>query len=174
MYLTKDRKMEETTTTTTEPTTREIFEQFVLENNMEAIIEKMVWQAERLKDLDRDKDNVLSRLQDERATSRNNRDTVRNKFREMLDGDKDATIEMDLDDINELLEDIGASKIIFTYSVDVTVTATITGIEADSEEEARDKAIAALELRVDTDSLGEDANCEDEDYSADNAQEEDN
>ena len=167
---------EATTTeaTTTEPTTREIFEQFVLENNMEAIIEKMVWQAERLKDLDRDKDNILSRLQDERATSRNNRDTVRNKFREMLDGDKNATIEMDLDDINELLEDIGASKIIFTYSVDVTVTATITGIEADSEEEARDKAIAALELRVDTDSLGEDANCEDEDYEADNAQEEDN
>jgi hypothetical protein len=162
------------TTVTTEPTLRETTEQFVLENNMEAIIEKLIWQAQRLKDLDRDKDNVLTRLQDERATSRNNRDTVRNKFREMLDGDKDATIEMDLDDINELLEDIGASKIIFTYSVDVTVTATITGIEADSEEEARDKAIAALELRVDTDSLGEDANCEDEDYSADNAQEEDN
>ena len=167
---------EATTTevTTTEPTLRETTEQFVLENNMEAIIEKLVWQAERLKDLDRDKDNILSRLQDERATSRNNRDTVRNKFREMLDGDKNATIEMDLGDINELLEDIGASKIIFTYSVDVTVTATITGIEADSEEEARDKAIAALELRVDTDSLGEDANCEDEDYEADNAQEEDN
>jgi hypothetical protein len=166
--------MTEATTTTTEPTTREIFEQFVLENNMEAIIEKMVWQAERLKDLDRDKDNVLSRLQDERATSRSNRDTVRAKFLTMLDGDKDATVEFDLDDINELLEDIGASKIIFTWSVDVTVTATITGIEADSEEDARDKAIAALELRVDTDSLGEDANCEDEDYSADNAQEEDN
>lgn len=167
---------EATTTeaTTTEPTLRETTEQFVLENNMEAIIEKLVWQAERLKDLDRDKDQILTRLQDERATSRNNRDTVRNKFREMLDGDKNATIEMDLDDINELLEDIGASKIIFTYSVDVTVTATITGIEADSEEEARDKAIAALELRVDTDSLGEDANCEDEDYEADNAQEEDN
>lgn len=163
-----------TETTTTEPTLRETTEQFVLENNMEAIIEKLVWQAERLKDLDRDKDQILTRLQDERATSRNNRDTVRNKFREMLDGDKDATIEMDLDDINELLEDIGASKIIFTYSVDVTVTATITGIEADSAEEARDKAIAALELRVDTDSLGDDANCEDEDYEADNAQEEDN
>jgi hypothetical protein len=162
------------TTVTTEPTLRETTEQFVLENNMEAIIEKLIWQAQRLKDLDRDKDNILTRLQDERATSRNNRDTVRNKFREMLDGDKDATIEMDLDDINELLEDIGASKIIFTYSVDVTVTATITGIEADSEEEARNKALAALELRVDTDSLGEDANCEDEDYEADNAQEEDN
>jgi hypothetical protein len=117
---------------------------------------------------------MYERLQDERNTSRSNRDTVRAKFLEMLDGDKNATIEMDLDDINELLEDIGASKIVFTWSVDVTVTATITGIEADSEEQAREKAIQALELRVDTDSLGEDANCEDEDYEADNAQEEDN
>jgi hypothetical protein len=164
----------EETTTTTEQTTQEIVEQFVKENNMEAIVEKMVKQTESIKELQRSKDSLLEKLYAERDTSRANRDTVRNKFREMLDGDKDATIEMDLDDINELLEDIGASKIIFTYSVDVTVTATITGIEADSEEEARDKAIAALELRVDTDSLGEDANCEDEDYSADNAQEEDN
>jgi hypothetical protein len=161
-------------TTTTETTTQEIVEQFVKENNMEAIVEKMVKQTESIKELQRSKDSLLEKLYAERDTSRANRDTVRNKFREMLDGDKDATIEMDLDDINELLEDIGASKIIFTYSVDVTVTATITGIEADSEEEARDKAIAALELRVDTDSLGDDANCEDEDYSADNAQEEDN
>jgi hypothetical protein len=164
----------EETTTTTEQTAQQVVEQFVKENNMEAIVERMVKQAERVQELQANKDSLLNRLQEERNTSRANRDTVRNKFREMLDGDKDATIEMDLDDINELLEDIGASKIIFTYSVDVTVTATITGIEADSEEEARDKAIAALELRVDTNSLGEDANCEDEDYSADNAQEEDN
>jgi hypothetical protein len=164
----------EETTTTTEQTTQEIVEQFVKENNMEAIVEKMVKQTESIKELQRSKDSLLEKLYAERDTSRSNRDTVRNKFREMLDGDKDATIEMDLDDINELLEDIGASKIIFTYSVDVTVTATITGIEADSEEEARDKAIAALELRVDTNSLGDDADCEDEDYSADNAQEEDN
>ena len=165
---------EATTETTTQPTVREEVEKFVLENSMEAIIEKMVWQVERITELKQSKDSIMNRLTEERQTSIANRDTVRNKFREMLDGDKDATIEMDLDDINELLEDIGASKIIFTYSVDVTVTATITGIEADSEEEARDKAIAALELRVDTDSLGEDANCEDEDYEADNAQEEDN
>lgn len=164
----------EETTTTTEQTAQQVVEQFVKENNMEAIVERMVKQAERVQELQASKDSMYERLQDERNTSRSNRDTVRAKFLEMLDGDKDATIEMDLDDINELLEDIGASKIIFTWSVDVTVTATITGIEADSEEEARNKAIAALELRVDTDSLGEDANCEDEDYEADNAQEEDN
>lgn len=163
-----------TETTTTEPTLRETVEQFVKENNMEAIIERMVQQAERVQAVEANKDRVWTSLQETRQTIIANRDTVRNKFREMLDGDKDATIEMDLDDINELLEDIGASKIIFTYSVDVTVTATITGIEADSEEEARDKAIAALELRVDTDSLGEDAYCENEDYEADNAQAEDN
>ena len=162
------------TTVTTEPTLRETTEQFVLENNMEAIIEKLIWQAQRLKDLDRDKDNILTRLQDERATSRNNRDTVRDKFRTMLDGDKDATIEMDLDDINELLEDIGASKIIFTYSVDVTVTATITGIEADSEEDAREKALRALELRVDTDSLGDCADVDDEEYETGYVSAEDN
>jgi hypothetical protein len=165
---------EATTETTTQPTVREEVEKFVLENSMEAIIEKMVWQVERITELKQSKDSIMNRLTEERQTSIANRDTIRNKFREMLDGDKDATIEMDLDDINELLEDIGASKIIFTYSVDVTVTATITGIEADNEEEARNKAIAALELRVDTDSLGDDANCENEDYEADNAQEEDN
>jgi hypothetical protein len=164
----------EETTTTTEQTAQQIIEQFVKENNMEAIVERMVKQAERVQELEGTKQRLLTSLQETRQTNIANRDTVRNKFREMLDGDKNATIEMDLEDINELLEDIGASKIIFTYSVDVTVTATITGIEADSEEEARDKAIAALELRVDTDSLGEDANVEDEEYDADNGQEEDN
>jgi hypothetical protein len=141
---------------------------------MEAIVERMVKQAERVQELEANKDRLFTSLQETRQTNIANRDTVRNKFKTMLDGDKDATIEMDLDDINELLEDIGASKIVFTYCVDVTVTATITGIEADSEEEARDKAIAALTLSVDTDELGEDAYVENEDYEADNAQAEDN
>jgi hypothetical protein len=138
----------EETTTTTEQTTQEIVEQFVKENNMEAIVEKMVKQTESIKELQRNKDSILEKLY--------------------------ATIEMDLDDINELLTDIGASKIIFTWSVDVTVTATLTGIEADNEEEAIEKAIAACQLNVDTNSLGDDGDSTDEDYSADNAQEEDN
>ena len=163
-----------TEATTTEQTTQQIVEQFVKENNMEAIVERLVKQAERVQELEANKDRLFTSLQETRQTNIANRDTVRNKFKTMLDGDKDATIEMDLDDINELLEDIGASKIVFTYCVDVTVTATITGIEADSEEEARDKAIAALTLSVDTDELGEDAYVENEDYEADNAQAEDN
>ena len=168
--------MEETTTTeaTYVLTMEEEAQQFVKENSADGIVARLVKLENRCVELQQNQERVANRLQEQRQTNIANRDTVRNKFREMLDGDKNATIEMDLEDINELLEDIGASKIIFTYSVDVTVTATITGIEADSEEEARDKAIAALELRVDTDSLGDDANCENEDYEADNAQEEDN
>jgi hypothetical protein len=166
--------MTEATATESTSTMQATIERFVMDNDLATVIQSMVKQAERVQELEANKDSIYTRLQEERATSRSNRDTVRAKFLTMLDGDKNATVEFDLDDINELLEDIGASKIVFTWSVDVTVTATITGIEADSEEEARDKAIAALELRVDTDSLGEDANCEDEDYEADNAQEEDN
>ena len=169
--------MTETTSTTEDTyvlTVEEEAQQFVKENSADNIVARLVKLEERLVELQTNKDRIWTSLQETRQTNIANRDTVRNKFREMLDGDKNATIEMDLEDINELLEDIGASKIIFTYSVDVTVTATITGIEADSEEEARDKAIAALELRVDTDKLGDDANVEDEEYDADNGQEEDN
>lgn len=161
-------------TTTTEQTIQQSVEQFVKENNMEAIVERIVKQEERFIELARNKDSIYTRLQEERETSRTNRDSVRNKFREMLDGDKDAIIEMDLEDINNLLQEIGASRIVFTYSVDVTVTATITGIEADSEDDAIAKALEQLELRVNTNELGEDANVENEDYEADNAQEEDN
>jgi hypothetical protein len=166
--------MTEETTTESTPTMQATIERFVMDNDLATVIQSMVKQAERVQELEASKESIYTRLQEERNTSRSNRDTVRAKFLTMLDGDKDATVEFDLDDINELLEDIGASKIVFTWSVDVTVTATITGIEADSEEDAKEKAIQALELRVDTDSLGDDANCEDEDYSADNAQEEDN
>jgi hypothetical protein len=163
-----------TETTATEQTIQQSVEQFVKENNMEAIVERIVKQEERFIELARNKDSIYTRLQEERETSRANRDSVRNKFREMLDGDKDAIIEMDLEDINNLLQEIGASRIVFTYSVDVTVTATITGIEADNEDDAMAKAIEQMELRVNTNELGEDANVENEDYEADNAQEEDN
>jgi chromosome condensin MukBEF ATPase and DNA-binding subunit MukB len=173
MYLTKDRKMTEETTTK-EPTTQEVIEQFVNNSNTMQIVTNMVQQKYRIEQLEADKKAITSRLQEERNVVRNNRDTVRNKFEEMLDGDKDATIEMDLDAINELLEDIGASPIRFTWSVDVKVTATITGIEAQSEEEAREKVLRAIELRVETDRLGDNADVDDEDYEVDNVEEETN
>jgi hypothetical protein len=167
-----------TETTTTEDTyvltMEEEAQQFVKENSADGIVARLIKLENRCIELQQNQERVANRLQEERNVVRNNRETVRSKFEEMLDGDKDATIEMDLDAINELLEDIGASPIRFTWSVDVKVTATITGIEAQSEEEAREKVLRAIELRVETERLGDDANVDDEDYEVDNVEEETN
>ena len=167
---------EETTTTeaTYVLTMEEEAQQFVKEHNADGIVERLLKLEKRVVELTQSKENIMTRLQDERNVVRNNRETIRSKFEELLDGDKNTTIEMDLEDINELLKDIGADPIRFTWSVDVTVKATITGIEAQSAEEAERKALQAVELRVDTDSLGDNADVDDEEYEIDNVQEEDN
>jgi hypothetical protein len=159
---------------TTTQTAQQVIEQFVKDNNTMQIVERMVQQMERVQELEASKTNIANRLQEERNVVRNNRETIRSKFEELLDGDKNTTIEMELDDINELLKDIGADPIRFTWSVDVTVTATLTGIEAQSKEEAEEKALKAVELRVDTDSLGDNGDVDNEEYEVDNVQEEDN
>jgi hypothetical protein len=87
---------------------------------------------------------------------------------------KTDTVELDLDEVNELLQDIGANKILFTYTATVTYTVTINGIEADSEEEAERKALNAVDCRVDTDNCGEDADVYNEEYEATDVEEEDN
>jgi hypothetical protein len=167
--------MTETTTEDTYVLTmEEEVAQFVKEHNADGIVERLIKLEKRCIELAQSKDNIMTRLQDERNVVRNNRETIRGKFEELLDGDKNTTIEMDLDDINELLKDIGADPIRFTWSVDVTVTATLTGIEAQSKEEAEEKALKALELRVDTDSLGDNGDVDNEEYEVDNVQEEDN
>ncbi len=167
-----------TEATTTEDTyvltMEEEAQQFVKENSADGIVARLIKLENRCVELQQNQERVANRLQEERNVVRNNRETVRAKFEELLDGDKDTTIEMDLDAINELLEDIGASPIRFTWSVDVTVTATITGIEAQSEEEAREKVLRAIELRVETERLGDNANVDDEDYEVNNVEEEDN
>jgi hypothetical protein len=167
---------EETTTTeaTYVLTMEEEAQQFVKEHNADGIVERLLKLEKRVVELTQSKENIMTRLQDERNVVRNNRETIRSKFEELLDGDKNTTIEMDLEDINELLKDIGADPIRFTWSVDVTVTATLTGIEAQSKEEAEEKALKAVELRVDTDSLGDNGDVDNEEYEVDNVQEEDN
>ena len=87
---------------------------------------------------------------------------------------KNDTVELNLQEVNELLQDIGADKILFTYTATVTYTVTINGIEADSEDEAERKALAAVDCRVDTDNCGEDADVYNEEYEATDVETEDN
>jgi hypothetical protein len=87
---------------------------------------------------------------------------------------KNDTVELNLQEVNELLENIGADKILFTYTATVTYTVTINGIEADSEDEAERKALNAVDCRVDTDNCGEDADVYNEEYEASDVESEDN
>jgi len=87
---------------------------------------------------------------------------------------KNDTVELNLQEVNELLENIGADKILFTYTATVTYTVTINGIEADSKDEAERKALNAVDCRVDTDNCGEDADVYNEEYEATDVEEEDN
>ena len=87
---------------------------------------------------------------------------------------KNDKVELDLQEVNELLENIGADKILFTWSATVTYTVTITGIEADSESEAERKALNAVDCRVDEEKCGEDAQVDNEEYEATDVEEEDN
>lgn len=98
----------------------------------------------------------------------NLREKVRNYFKDELDGDKEASVEMELDDINDLLNRIGAEEIKFTYSAEVTITFTITGVEADSEEDAKSKILDAISYQVSS-SLDHD-NTEDDNYEVDNVE----
>lgn len=87
---------------------------------------------------------------------------------------KNDTVELNLQEVNEILENIGAEKILFTYTATVTYTVTINGIEADSEDEAERKALNAVDCRVDTDNCGEDADVYNEEYEATDVEKEDN
>jgi uncharacterized protein (UPF0147 family) len=87
---------------------------------------------------------------------------------------KNDKVELNLEDVNEILTDIGADKILFTYTATVTYTVTINGIEADSEDEAERKALNAVDCRVDTDNCGEDADVYNEEYEASDVESEDN
>lgn len=76
------------------------------------------------------------------------RNKVREYFKSEFDGDKEATIELSVDDINGLLRRIGAEELSFTYSARVTISFVIEGVEADSEDDAIDKIRDAVNWEI--------------------------
>jgi hypothetical protein len=76
---------------------------------------------------------------------------VYNFFNERYDAGDDE-ITCTVDDVNELLEAIGSEKLKALFTVSGTISFTITDVEAESEEDARD-AIES-DLRVEFDGIG--------------------
>jgi hypothetical protein len=113
--------------------------------------------------------DTIDRLHKEISTMK---ETVRDALHKF--DTKNDTVELDLEEVNEILQNIGANKILFTYTATVTYTVTINGIEADSEDEAERKALSAVDCRVDTDNCGEDADVYNEEYETTEVEKEDN
>jgi hypothetical protein len=97
---------------------------------------------------------------------------VREAFKEKFDGDRNTTADFDLEEANELLELIGADVLTFTYSATITITATITGIDANNEQEAEQKALEAVSLQFESSAAGDDAEIDDEEYEVSDIEEE--
>lgn len=72
--------------------------------------------------------------------------TVYDFFNERFDS-SDSVIRAEVDDVNDLLESIGSEKLKTLYTVTGTINFTITDVEAESEDEARE--IVENELSVD-------------------------
>jgi uncharacterized coiled-coil protein SlyX len=130
-----------------------------------------------------DREAAIHEVESQLASQRETIERLHRDIKEMKASVRDAlhqfdtkndTVELNLQEVNELLENIGADKILFTYTATVTYTVTINGIEADSEDEAERKALQAVDCRVDTDNCGEDADVYNEEYEATDVEAEDN
>jgi hypothetical protein len=138
--------MESTTTT---PTNRERAEAVVKDlalaeqiNEIERLIGELEHQKKANADLRNSNNEVI-------RTNIHMHTTLRNHFKDELDGDKNATIEMDLDDINGLLNRLGIEELQFTYSAKVTISFEISGIDADDEDDAERKIQEAVNWSLD-------------------------
>jgi hypothetical protein len=93
------------------------------------------------------------------------REKTRSYFKDELSGDKNGSVEMDVDDINQLLRLIGADELKFTYSANVTITFKIIGVEAENEEDAKSSILDAVSYQIANDLSYQ--NVEDEEYDID-------
>jgi hypothetical protein len=138
-------------------TTREKAEQLINTLQGEALlveIDKLLAQVDSLKE---SKESYTDRYWKASAEIGNLRNTVREYFKNEVNGDKNATVER-----------IGAQELKFTYSANVTITFTITGVEADSEEDAERQILDAISYEV-SNNLEHDGT-EDDDYQVDNVE----
>lgn len=74
-----------------------------------------------------------------------NRNKVYDFFNERYDS-SDSVIRAEVDDVNDLLESIGSEKLKRLYTVTGSISFTITDVEAESEEDARDMVESELSL----------------------------
>ena len=79
------------------------------------------------------------------------REQVYEFFNSRYDADTDTAIECEIDDVNELLRNIGAEELKKLWTVIGTINFTVSNISASNEDEANDYAINELTVDVNGD-----------------------
>ena len=83
-----------------------------------------------------DKDSLKAELEQAQRKIKSIGWDVREFFESRKDGNNTDDITCTVEDINELLKDLGVDQLTNTWSATVWISATITGIEACSKDEA--------------------------------------
>ena len=76
------------------------------------------------------------------------REQVYEFFNSRYDADTDTAIECEIDDVNELLRNIGAEELKKLWTVIGTINFTVSNISASNEDEANDYAMNELTVDV--------------------------
>ena len=98
-----------------------------------------------------DKDSLKAELEQAQRKIKSIGWDVREFFESRKDGNNTDDITCTVEDINELLRDLGVDQLTNTWSATVWVTATITGIEAPDKETAEGIAKDNIEVNFNDD-----------------------
>lgn len=96
---------------------------------------KYTFTNESLTKLVEDKDSIKTELLQVERKFKSAQFDVREFFQSRYETDSDEIV-CNLDDVNELLKQIGSEELTKTWSATITITATVTGIEASNSEAA--------------------------------------
>ena len=97
-----------------------------------------------------DKENLKTELMQLDRRLKSVRFDVKEFFQSRYETDNHEIV-CEVDDVNDLLETIGSEQLTKSWSATVTITATVTGVEAPNSEAAKDMLNDAFELNMTVD-----------------------
>ena len=98
-----------------------------------------------------DKDSLKAELEQAQRKIKSIGWDVREFFESRKNGNNTDDITCTVEDINELLKDLGVDQLTNTWSATIFITATITGIEAPDKEAAEEMAKDNIEVNYNDD-----------------------
>ena len=111
---------------------------------------KYTFTNESLTKLIEDKESLKIELATIERKFKSTQFDVREFFQARYEADNDDIV-CELSDVNELLKDIGSEELTKAWSATITITATVTGIEAPNAEAAKEIVQDSIEVNLTAD-----------------------